>query len=93
MHYIDDIVLAKQNKQVPSTLEALGRQRCSRRWEIKPTKIQRPVTPVVLGSLVVKGLLGYALQSKKDKFPDLASATVKKEAKHLAGFLRITVHT
>lgn len=46
-HHIDDIMWIEWNEQrVSSTLEALGRQKCSRRWEIKPKKIQRSATSV-----------------------------------------------
>ena len=44
MHDINYIMLIKQNEQISSTLQALGRRRHSRRCEIKPTKSQRSAT-------------------------------------------------
>lgn len=88
MHDINYIMLIKQNEQISSTLQALGRQRHSRRCEIKPTKSQRSATSGKFLTVQWSRACWDMPSKVKDKFPNLASATINKEAKHLAGFFR-----
>lgn len=47
VHHIDAIVLIGLDElEKASGLEALVRPKCSKEWEVKPTKIQAPITAV-----------------------------------------------